>query len=58
MYPEEEKYEDYKSWREDMEFMDRYMDKIESLLDEEIRMHNQSLEEDKRRKQDNPLSRR
>ena len=58
MYTEEEEYEDYKSWREDMEFMDRYMDTLDSLLDEEIRIHNQSLVEDERRKQDNTLSRR
>lgn len=25
MYTEEEEYEDYKSWRDDMEFMDGYM---------------------------------
>ena len=58
MYTEEEEYEEYKSWREDMEFMDRYMDTLNSLLDEEIRIHNQSLVEDERRKQDNTLSRR
>ena len=57
MYTEEEEYEEYKSWREDMEFMDRYMDTLNSLLDEEIRIHNQSLVEDERRKQDNTLSR-
>ena len=50
MYTEEEEYEEYKSWREDMEFMDRYMDTLDSLLDEEIRIHNQSLVEDERRK--------
>ena len=58
MYTEEEEYEEYKSWREDMEFMDRYMDTLDSLLDEEIKIHNQSLVEDERRKQDNTLSRR
>ena len=58
MYTEEEEYEEYKSWREDLAFMDRYMDTLDSLLDEEIRMHNQSLVEDERRKQDNTLSRR
>ena len=58
MYTEEEEYEEYKSWREDIEFMDRYMDTLDSLLDEEIRMHNQSLDEDERREQDNTLSRR
>ena len=57
MYTEEEEYEEYKSWREDIEFMDRYMDTLDRLLDEEIRIHNQSLVEDKRRKQDNTLSR-
>ena len=58
MYTEEEEYEEYKSWREDIEFMDRYMDTLDRLLDEEIRIHNQSLVEDERRKQDNTLSRR
>ena len=58
MYTEEEEYEEYKSWREDIEFMDRYMDTFDRLLDEEIRIHNQSLVEDERRKQDNTLSRR
>ena len=48
MYTEEEKYEDNKSWREDMEFMDRYMDRLDQLLDEEIERHNQSLEENER----------
>lgn len=48
MYTEEEKYEDNKSWREDMEFMDRYMDRLDQLLDEEIEWHNQSLEENER----------
>ena len=57
MYTEEEEYEEYKSWREDIEFMDRYMDTLDRLLDEEIRIHNQSLVEDERRKQDNTLSR-
>ena len=47
MYTEEE-YEEYKSWREDMEFMDRYMDRLDQLLDEEIERHNQSLEENER----------
>ena len=58
MYTEEEEYEEYKSWREDIEFMDRYMDTLDRLLDEEIRIHNQSLVEDERRKQDNTISRR
>ena len=57
MYTEEEEYEEYKSWREDIEFMDRYMDTLDRLLNEEIRIHNQSLVEDERRKQDNTLSR-
>ena len=46
----EEEYEDYKSWREDIEFMDRYMDTLDSLLDEQIQSHNNALEEDERRK--------
>mgnify|MGYP003301825513 CR=1 FL=1 len=49
MYTEEE-YEDYKSWREDMEFMDRYMDELDRILDEQIQNHNEALEEDERRK--------
>ena len=57
MYTEEE-YEEYKSWREDIEFMDRYMDTLDSLLDEEIERHNQSLDDNERRKQNNTLSRR
>ena len=49
MYTEEE-YEDYKSWREDMEFMDRYMDELDRILDDEqIQNHNEALEEDERR---------
>ena len=50
MYTEEEEYEEYKSWREDIEFMDRYMDTLDSLLDEQIQSHNNALEEDERRK--------
>ncbi len=60
MYTEEE-FEDYKSWREDMEdmeFMDRYMDKLDRILDEQIQNHNEALDEDERRKQNNPLSER
>ena len=49
MYTEEE-YEEYKSWREDIEFMDRYMDTLDSLFDEEIERHNQSLDDNERRK--------
>ena len=49
MYTEEE-YEEYKSWREDIEFMDRYMDTLDSLLDEEIERHNQSLDDNERSK--------
>ena len=50
MYTEEEEYEDYKSWGEDMEFIDRYMDKLDRILDEQIQNHNETLEEDERRK--------
>ncbi|MBP3353441.1 MAG: hypothetical protein J6L02_02170 [Bacteroidales bacterium] len=50
MYTEEEEYEDYKSWREDIEFMDRYMDQLDRILDEQIQNHNEALEEDERRK--------
>lgn len=56
MYTEEE-FEDYKSWREDMEDMDRYMDKLDRILDEQIQNHNEALDEDERRKQNNTLSR-
>lgn len=59
MYTEEE-FEDYKSWREDMEdmeFMDKYMDKLDRILDEQIQNHNEALDEDERRKQNNTLSR-
>ena len=36
--------------------MDRYMDTLDSLLDEEIRRHNQSLVEDEKREQDKSSS--
>lgn len=49
MYTEEEEYEDYKSWRDDMEFMDGYMDKLDRILNEQIQNHNEALEEDERR---------
>ena len=39
-------------------FTDRYMDKLDSLLNEEIERHNQSLDDNERRKQDNTISRR
>lgn len=39
-------------------FTDRYMDKLDRILDEQIQNHNEALEEDERRKQDNTLSRR
>lgn len=50
MYTEEEEYENYKSWREDMEFIDRYIDRLDPLLNGEIRRHNQSLDQDERTK--------
>lgn len=50
MYTEEEEYEDYKSWGEDMEFMDSYMNQLDRILDEQIQNHNEALEEDERRK--------
>ena len=50
MYAEEEEYEYYKSWSEDMEFMDRYMDELDRILDELIRNHNETLEGDERRR--------
>ena len=48
MYTEKEEYADYKSWREDMEFMDRYMNQLDRILDEQIQNH--KLEKDERRK--------
>lgn len=53
-----DEYEDYKSWREDIEFMDRYMDNLDRLLDEKIRIQNQSLEEDEYTEQNHIISRR
>ena len=32
-----------------MEFMDRYIDKLDRILDEQIQNHNETLEEDERR---------
>ena len=31
-------------------FMDRYMDQLDRILDEQIQNHNETLEEDERRK--------
>ena len=42
MYTEEEEYEDHLSWRDDMDRMERYLDRIESQLDDEIERYNQS----------------
>ena len=36
MYTEEE-YEEYKSWREDIEFMDRYMDTLAAYWMKKLR---------------------
>ena len=33
-----------------MEFMDRYMDELDRILDEQIQNRNEALEEDERRK--------
>ena len=42
MYNEEEEYEEYLSWRDDMDSVERYLDRIESQLDDEIERYNQS----------------
>ena len=42
MYTEEEEYEEYLSWRDDMDRMERYLDRNESQLDDEIERYNQS----------------
>ena len=42
MYTEEEEYEEYLSWRDDMDSVERYLDRIESQLDDEIERYNQS----------------
>ena len=42
MYTEEEEYEEYLSWRDDMDSVERYLDRIESQMDDEIERYNQS----------------
>ena len=42
MYTEEEEYEEYLSWRDDMDSVERYLDRIESQMDAEIERYNQS----------------
>ena len=42
MYTEDEEYEEYLSWRDDMDSVERYLDRIESQLDDEIERYNQS----------------
>lgn len=42
MYSEDEQYEEYLSWRDDMDSVERYLDRIESQLDDEIERYNQS----------------
>ena len=42
MYTEEEEYEEYLSWRDDMDSVERYLDRIECQLDDEIERYNQS----------------
>ena len=42
MYTEDEQYEEYLSWRDDMDSVERYLDRIESQLDAEIERYNQS----------------
>ncbi len=36
MYSEEEEYEDCKSWREDMEALDKYMDRFDRLSEDQV----------------------
>ena len=42
MYTEDEEYEEYLSWRDDMDSVERYLDRIESQMDAEIERYNQS----------------
>ena len=42
MYTEEEEYEEYLSRRDDMDSVERYLDRIESQMDAEIERYNQS----------------
>ena len=42
MYTEDEEYEEYLSSRDDMDRMERYLDRIESQMDAEIERYNQS----------------
>ena len=42
MYTEDEEYEEYLSWRDDMDSVERYLDRIESQMDDEIERYNQS----------------
>ena len=42
MCTEDEQYEEYLSWRDDMDSVERYLDRIESQLDDEIERYNQS----------------
>ena len=42
MYSEDEQYEEYLSWRGDMDSVECYLDRIESQMDDEIERYNQS----------------
>ena len=42
MYTEDEQYEEYLSWRDDMDSVERYLDRVESQMDAEIERYNQS----------------
>ena len=42
MYTEEEEYEEHLSWRDDMDSVERYLDRMESQMDAEIERYNQS----------------
>ena len=42
MDTEDEQYEEYLRWRDDMDSVERYLDRIESQMDAEIERYNQS----------------
>jgi hypothetical protein len=42
MCTEDEQYEEYLSWRDDMDSVERYLDRVESQLDDKIERYNQS----------------
>ena len=42
MYTDDEQYEEYLSWRDDMDSVEHYLDRIEGQMDAEIELYNQS----------------